>query len=541
MMSLPVVVAMVLALVASGRVHAAVFQCPAGDVACLIAAINTANGNGEDNTITLEAGTYTLTTVDNETDGPNGLPSITGPLAITGAGAEMTIIARDANAPPFRILHVAATGTLIVQGVTLAGGAAEPLVEFSDGIGGSLFDAGGGVELLHCRVTGNSAGAPPTDSLGGGIHNGGVMTITDSLIADNVAGADLDNGAGISNSVGGTLTLLRSIVRGNGLVQGSGGGIHNRGVMTVVDSTISDDSITDEQGGGIFNGGTLTVTNSTIADNRVAGTGASGGGGIANFGTVTVTNSTIAGNLCVGCEGGGVIFNVGGMVELQNTILARNQSGTVEEPGAGPDCAGPVTSLGTNLIGDPSDCDITLQPTDLTGDPGLGAFVDDNTPGHEHFPLLASSRAIDAGNDDACPPTDQLGQPRVGRCDIGAIEFQSQALTVTLDVKPGSSPNTINPKSNGGIPVAILTTETVDATTVDPLSVRFGPQGATEAHNKGHIEDVNHDGKPDLVLHFRTQDTGIKCGDTSASQTGETFDGDPIWGSDTLKTVGCTK
>jgi hypothetical protein len=117
----------------------------------------------------------------------------------------------------------------------------------------------------------------------------------------------------------------------------------------------------------------------------------------------------------------------------------------------------------------------------------------------------------------------------------------SDVTEVQIDIKPGSSPNSINPKSNGVIPVALLTTETFDVTTVDPLSVHFGPKGAKEAHNKGHIEDVNHDGEPDLVLHFKTQATGIKCGDTSASLTGETFDGNPIQGSDAIKTVGCKK
>jgi hypothetical protein len=82
-------------------------------------------------------------------------------------------------------------------------------------------------------------------------------------------------------------------------------------------------------------------------------------------------------------------------------------------------------ALGTNLVGNPTGCTITLQPTDLTGDPGLGEFIDDGTPGNGHFPLVSGSPAIDAGNEDAtCPRTDQLGQPRVGRCDIGAIEFQ---------------------------------------------------------------------------------------------------------------------
>ena len=112
-------------------------------------------------------------------------------------------------------------------------------------------------------------------------------------------------------------------------------------------------------------------------------------------------------------------------------------------------------------------------------------------------------------------------------------------MSVAIDIKPGSFPNSINPKSKGNIPVAILTTEDFDATTVGPLSVEFGPHGATESHGRGHIEDVDGDGDDDLVLHFRTQDTGIQCGDTSASLTGETFGGQMIEGSDSINTVGC--
>jgi hypothetical protein len=89
------------------------------------------------------------------------------------------------------------------------------------------------------------------------------------------------------------------------------------------------------------------------------------------------------------------------------------------------------------------------------------------------------------------------------------------------------------------ISVAILTTDVFDATTVDPLSVQFGPNGATETHNRGHIEDANGDGDDDLMLHFRTQETGIQCGDTSASLIGETFDGTPIEGFDSVRTTGC--
>jgi hypothetical protein len=112
-------------------------------------------------------------------------------------------------------------------------------------------------------------------------------------------------------------------------------------------------------------------------------------------------------------------------------------------------------------------------------------------------------------------------------------------VTVQIDIKPGSFPNSINPQSKGVIPVAILTTRDFDATTVDPLSVEFGPNGAFEAHGKGHIEDANEDGTKDLVLHFRTQKTGIRCEDTTASLTGTTFDGDLIQGSDSIVTAEC--
>jgi hypothetical protein len=89
-----------------------------------------------------------------------------------------------------------------------------------------------------------------------------------------------------------------------------------------------------------------------------------------------------------------------------------------------------MTSLGTNLLGDLTDCTLTLLPTDLTGEPGLGPFTDDGIPGHGHFPLFPGSLAIDAGNNTACPATDQLGRSRVGRCDIGSIEFEGALQNV---------------------------------------------------------------------------------------------------------------
>ena len=129
-----------------------------------------------------------------------------------------------------------------------------------------------------------------------------------------------------------------------------------------------------------------------------------------------ITSSTLSGN-SAGRSGGG-ISSGDGIVALQNTIVALNTA-----VGVRPDCDG-VTSFGNNLIGT-AGC-ATLQPSDLTGDPGLDVFTDDGSPGNGHYPLLATSQAIDAGNDAVCPNRDQLGEKRHHPCDIGAIEFRDR-------------------------------------------------------------------------------------------------------------------
>jgi hypothetical protein len=434
-------------------------------VACLIAAINAANANGEDNTIRLAAGTYTLTSVNNTTDGANGLPSITSTLTIIGVGAETTIIARAASAPPFRLVHVAAAGHLVLEGLTLQGGSLSGLDSGGSGAGGGLYNAGGTLTLTHSTITDNFArrgygggglvnvGGTVTltqttiarnatsQAVGGGLYNvGGTVILTNSTIADNSPGST-GSGGGLYNAKGtiilahstitrnlgggeggglynreGIVTLTHSTIAGNRISgSGGGGGLYNHeGEVTLTQTTISDNSCGGEGGGLVNVGGTVTLTQTTIARNS----GIDGGGGLANFGgTVILTNSTIADN-SAGFFGGGGLYNDGGFVTLQNMILARNTATT------SPDCAGPITSLGHNLLGAPTGCTITLQPTDLIGDPKLGTFTDLGQPGTGHVPLLPGSPAIDAGNDAACPPTDQLGKLRVGQCDIGAIEFQ---------------------------------------------------------------------------------------------------------------------
>jgi photosystem II stability/assembly factor-like uncharacterized protein len=119
---------------------------------------------------------------------------------------------------------------------------------------------------------------------------------------------------------------------------------------------------------------------------------------------------------------------------------------------------------------------------------------------------------------------------------------------VAIDIKPGSDANSVNPRSNGVIPMALLGSEDFDIHDVDVTTLTFGPAGATPKHDltdewsySEHVEDVNLDGFMDLVTHYPTRDTGIGCGDTEAALSGELLDGRPFEGTDEIRTVGCRK
>ena len=108
---------------------------------------------------------------------------------------------------------------------------------------------------------------------------------------------------------------------------------------------------------------------------------------------------------------------------------------------------------------------------------------------------------------------------------------------MTIDIKPGSDPNSINPFSNGRIPVAILGDGGFDVTSVNATTVRFG-QAGTEAEPVHYsFEYVDDDDDIDMIFHFRTQATGIAPGDTEATLTANTTDGTFFLATDSIRTV----
>ena len=145
-----------------------------------------------------------------------------------------------------------------------------------------------------------------------------------------------------------------------------------------------------------------------------------------------------------------------------------------------------------------------------------------------------------------------VGSPWPGSSDPGQCTGSIERVIIepldgapplaNIDIKPGSSPNSINCNNEKGIiAVAILTTEDFDATTVDHTTVTF--EGASETHvdktgePRRHEEDVDGDGDIDLVFHFRLGDTDLTCDSTVGTLTGENFDGQLIVGTDTLRMV----
>jgi hypothetical protein len=262
-------------------------------------------------------GTITLT---------SGELAISKDLTIAGPGADVLAVSGNHAS---RVFDIAATFIASLAGLTI-----------SDG-----------------RVSGTERG--------GGISNGGTLTVTGCTLSFN---GTPGFGGGIYNFGTGLLTVTGSTFTGNAAF--SGGGIRNEGTLTVTDSTFGGNQATGPgaRGGGIDNvaSGTLTVTGSTLSGNYVSVGGGCHGGGICNegTGTVTVTGSTLSGNTADGSSGGGGgICNEGtGTVTVTGSTLSGN---TASGFGAGTGNGGGILCLAQGAT-------LTVTDSTLSGNSATG-------------------------------------------------------------------------------------------------------------------------------------------------------------------------
>jgi hypothetical protein len=114
-----------------------------------------------------------------------------------------------------------------------------------------------------------------------------------------------------------------------------------------------------------------------------------------------------------------------------------------------------------------------------------------------------------------------------------AAPGSSEPMPIDIDIKPGGNPNNINLKSRGVVAVAALTTNDFNAGEIDPGTVQFA--GASPVRCK--LCDVDGDGDDDMLFHFKTQDLELDEDSTEATLTCETFGGDKLTGTDTVRII----
>jgi CSLREA domain-containing protein len=346
-------------------------------------AINAANSQAGANTITF-AGNYTITL-------GGRLPNVTTEMSIIGNGASNTIVQASAspNTAAYRVFTVDTTGNLTLNGLTVQNGCNSGCLS------------------------------------GGGVYNGGAMTISSVVFKANYA----TYGGGLHNSSS-NLTLTNVTFSGNW--GPNGGGMNNfNSSPTLTNVTFSGNSASN--GGGLRNeaGSNPTLANVTFSGNAAADRG----GGIFNDASnPTLVNVTLSGNSAASNGGGLYNFSSSHPI-LKNTIIANSVSGgdCVNSPSSSVD----ATSI-NNLIEDSANaCGLTDGTNgNIVGqDPKLDALAN-NGGSTQTFALLPGSPAIDAGNDATCAasPVNNLDQrgiarPQGAHCDIGT--FESRGFTLT--------------------------------------------------------------------------------------------------------------
>jgi hypothetical protein len=291
-------------------------------------------------------------------------------VAIVGAGAQATTIRGGGPVLTIGTYDARSELTVSISGVTITGGLNGSHPDTSVSFGGGVWipsavdqTVGATVSIADSVISHNTVA--PTVALaaggfcgpaacafgsGGGIDNGGRLTLSNTRVTENQAGAagspasGLADG-GIENRFMATLTMRNSFVTGNRALAGppngrgaSAGGIGDDGAMAIENSVITGNSVVlthavpsslDEgaYAGGIaisgFAGGSATIAGSAVSENLVTATNSAGdegtfAGGLLVEGSLALSTSAVDGNQ-VSSHATGSAFADGGGLEIDGT------------------------------------------------------------------------------------------------------------------------------------------------------------------------------------------------------------------------------
>jgi hypothetical protein len=121
----------------------------------------------------------------------------------------------------------------------------------------------------------------------------------------------------------------------------------------------------------------------------------------------------------------------------------------------------------------------------------------------------------------------------------GGEPSEPEMLGAWVDLKPGSDRNPIHVDGRGVVPVLVYGADDLRVEDIDPETLAFGPGAAGVAHANGpHLGDRDGDGRLDLLVHVRVRDAAIAPDAELVCLTGETWDGRPFEGCDSVTPVG---
>lgn len=347
----------------------------------------------------------------------------------------------------------------------------QAIASAQDDGGGGLYVVGAAeLALVRVRVAGNSG------SNGGGLYSLGSKRVNlfDSTFEDNSAtgsGGNPGNGGnGGAIGVDGDardVNLCRTRLLSNH-ANAYGGGLFTvtysaASFTRLQDTTVQDNhsTATDKLAGGAYiQGSPLAIVGSTFAGNSAggyAGLALFGSGGVLQG---SIVNSTFVENVATNGLGGAMSISGASALLLQNLTIARNAApcgvcfaaGIANDSGAGLTMRNVVfednvggnafnpwamlhaAASGSNNLqwpqtrpGSGGQQESAVAPGTTFAAAQAGALSANGGP-TSTLALAAGSVAIDAGTATGALPHDQRGFARVGAVDVGAYEWQGEAI-----------------------------------------------------------------------------------------------------------------